>query len=133
MVEGNLYYYPSIIFRIICLSIFPLLVFGSFSAMRTCWKAATGPICFLMRATSSFCIPYLGTPFLRTTKPIGTYPFNSSILATTAASDTEGWAISYSYMLAVDNRCPAVFMMSSNLVITFKYPSLSKYPASPVV
>lgn len=43
-------------------------------------------------------------PAFKTTKPIGIYPLSSSILATTAAYETFGCLINYSYILAVDKR-----------------------------
>ena len=78
------------ILRRTCLNILPLLVFGNLSTTKTFWKQATGPIYFLTKAISCFSIFYLENPDLITTKPIGIYPLSYSILATTAASETDG-------------------------------------------
>ena len=131
--EGNLYSSPSSIRLMIPLKIFPLRVLGNLSTIMTCWKEATGPISFRIKATSSFSMFSGPTPVLRTTIPIGIYPFSSSILATTAASEILGCLNNYSSIPAVESLWPAVLMISSSLVITLRYPSLSKYPASPVV
>lgn len=133
MVEGNLYSWPSIILFKTWRNIFPLLVFGSLSTMMAFWKEATGPIYFLIRDINYFSIPYLEQPLLSIIKPMGISPFKSSIFATTAASHTLGCLNSYSSICEVERRWPAVLIISSNRVITLRYPSLSKYPASPVV
>lgn len=102
------------------LSIFPLLVLGSFSTINTSWKQATGPIYLRTREINCFYMPSLGCPFLMTMKPTGISPLSSSILATTAASEIELWDSRISSMAAVDRRWPAVLMISSSRVITFR-------------
>lgn len=120
MVDGNLYYSPSIICLITFLNILPLLVFGNLSTIITCWNAATGPISFLINAISSFSIPCGDIPFLSTTIPIGTSPLSSSILATTAAYEILGCLSSSSSIPAVESLCPAVLIISSSLVMTLR-------------
>ncbi len=98
----------------------PLLVLGNLSTIKTFWKQATGPISFLIKAISCFSIFYREKPVLMTTNPIGIYPLSSSILATTAASETDGWEINCYYIAAVESLWPAVLMMSSRRVITLR-------------
>jgi hypothetical protein len=82
----------------------PLLVFGSLSTTNTSWKQATGPISFRTRAINCFYIPSLGHPFFITINPTGISPFSSSILATTADYEMDGWDSKISYIAEVDKR-----------------------------
>ena len=73
------------------------------------------------------------TPALSTTNPRGTWPLMASLTPITAHSATAGWLASTSSICPVDSRCPATLITSSTRPITYTYPSLSRYPPSPVV
>ena len=114
------------------LNTFPDLVLGNLSTISANLNDASGPISFLISATSSLSNFLASTicPYLITTRPTGISPRRSSLFATTAASTTSLCLSKTSSIYAVLNLWPAVLIISSILVIICKYPSSSKYPAS---
>ena len=81
---------PLKIFLKILRIIFPLLVFGRSSTTNTAFGAAKGPIDLRTCMTRSLRIWSVDSwPSFRETKALTAWPVSSSLMPTTAASDTE--------------------------------------------
>jgi len=95
------------------LMILPDLVFGKSSMKKILFGLAVGPIFLSTYFISVFSSSGEAVAFFRTTKAIGTWPFNLSGIETTATFPTcwLSW-IAFSSS-AVASRCPATFITSS--------------------
>ena len=105
---------PLRIFLRILLMIFPDLVFGRSSTMKTALGAANGPMDFRTCRMRSFRVCSLGSvPSLRATKAFTAWPVNSSLIPTTAASATPLCSMRAASISAVDRRWPETLTTSS--------------------
>ena len=106
--------------RIVLRRILPERVFGSRGTTMALRNAATAPISLRMTSTSSASIAAssLSAPSFSTTRPMGTCPFSSSSMPTTAHSATAACAPISSSISPVDRRWPATLMTSSVRPIT---------------